>query len=53
MVAGSVLFPSFRLRSLRRFCSCSSSSGDAHGDVLVNQLRDTEAWRGRTSVMLR
>jgi hypothetical protein len=46
-----ILLPSFKLRSARRFFSCSSSSGLRHGDELVNQLRDTDACRGLTSVM--
>jgi hypothetical protein len=46
-----VLLPSFKLRSARRFLSCSSSSGLRHGDELVNQLRETDACRGLTSVM--
>jgi hypothetical protein len=29
-----------------------SGSGDGHAAVLVNHVRDTEAWRGRTSVMV-
>jgi hypothetical protein len=47
----NILFPSFKLRSAKRFFSRSSSSRERHGDELVNQLRDTDACRGRTSVM--
>jgi hypothetical protein len=49
----SLLFPSFKLRSASRCLSRSSSSGYRHGDELVNQLLNTAACRGRTSVIVR
>jgi hypothetical protein len=46
-----ILLPNFKLRSARRCLSCSSSSGFRHGVELVNQLRETDACRGRMSVI--